>query len=123
MNRQAQTNDIIEDGRFALDSEVVKVRAAGSNIVHVVDDVSDPQATTVVVDASNRARRIAGRVWTSTGTPAIGAVVEALDVEGTHRAHATSDDRGHFELYCEEGALTPVRLSVGPLPGHSPWSE
>jgi hypothetical protein len=41
VNRQAQTNDIIEDGRFALDSEVVKVRAAGSNIVHVVDDVSD----------------------------------------------------------------------------------
>ena len=89
----------------------------------VVDDVSDPQATTVVVDASNRARRIAGRVWTSTSTPAIGAVVEALDVEGAHRAHAIADDRGHFELYCEEGALTPVRLSVGPLPGHSPWSE
>jgi len=42
VNRWAQTNDIIiEDGGFASDSEVVKVRAAGSNSVDVVDDVSD----------------------------------------------------------------------------------
>jgi hypothetical protein len=48
VNRQAQSNDIIEEGRFALDSEVVKVRAAGSNIVHVVDDVSDKIAVLIL---------------------------------------------------------------------------
>lgn len=41
MNRQAQANDIIEDGGFAFDSEVVEVGTAGSDCVDIVDDVSN----------------------------------------------------------------------------------
>ena len=44
MNRQAQPNDIIEDGRFASDSEMVEVGATGADGFVAVDDVTNEVA-------------------------------------------------------------------------------